>query len=156
MDQKHSGGPCSRKSKTLRERIAQAFRRYQEHRKPTSGARSNTRANTDKKQGKMSRRFDALFSRTTAFTRRVFPTHCKLTRELGCVGKMMTSATTCNSWFVGCFPHLTGIFTGKTHKNSSGTQTSGSHNSLIRTSIHANFISLERGHRELSDRKSVV
>jgi hypothetical protein len=39
----------SRKSKTLRERVAQAFRRYQERRKPTSGARSNTRANTDKK-----------------------------------------------------------------------------------------------------------
>ena len=80
----------SRKSKILRERVAQAFRRYQERRKPTSGARSNTRANTDKKQGKMSRRFDVFFSRTIAFARRVFPTHCKLTRGPGCVGKMKT------------------------------------------------------------------
>ena len=50
-----------REPRTLKKRVAQAFRRYQERRKPTSGARSNTRANTDKKQGKMGRRFDAFF-----------------------------------------------------------------------------------------------
>ena len=97
----------SRKSRTLRERAAQAFRRYRERQKPTSRARSNTRANTDKKQGKMGRRFDAFFSRTTAFALRVFPTHCKLTRGPGCVRKMMTPATTCNSRFAGSIPRLT-------------------------------------------------
>uniref|UniRef100_A0A2N9ITF3 Uncharacterized protein n=1 Tax=Fagus sylvatica TaxID=28930 RepID=A0A2N9ITF3_FAGSY len=78
----------SRKSKTLRERVAQDFRWYQERRKPTSGAR-------------------------------VFPTHNELIREPGCVGKMTTLATTCNSRFAVGFPRLTGIFTGKTRKNSS-------------------------------------
>jgi hypothetical protein len=73
----------SHKSRTLQERVVQVFRRYQERRNPTSGARSNTRANTDKKWGKMDRKFGAFFSRTTAFARRVFPTRCKLTRELG-------------------------------------------------------------------------
>uniref|UniRef100_A0A2N9HAP5 Uncharacterized protein n=1 Tax=Fagus sylvatica TaxID=28930 RepID=A0A2N9HAP5_FAGSY len=34
------------------------------------------------------------FSRTAAFARRVFPTRNKLIREPGCVGKMMTPATT--------------------------------------------------------------
>jgi hypothetical protein len=37
------------KSRTLRKRVAQAFQRYQERRKPTSGARSTLRANTNKK-----------------------------------------------------------------------------------------------------------
>ena len=109
----------SHKSKTLRERVVQAFRRYQERQKPTSGARSNTRANTDKKQGKMSRRFDAFFSRTTAFARRVFPNRCRLTREPKCIGNMTTLATTCNSRFANGFPRLTVIFAGKTRKNSS-------------------------------------
>ena len=90
-------------------------------------------------------------SRTAAFARRVFPTHCKLTREPGCVGKITTPATTCNSWFAGSIPRLTGIFTGKTHKNSSGTPTSGSHNSLVRTPIHTKFIPLESRRRELSE-----
>ena len=141
----------SRKSKTLRERVAQAFLQYQERRKPTSGVRSNTRANTDKKQGKMSRRFDAFFSRTTAFARRVFPTHFKLTDGPECVGNMTTPATTCNSRFACGFPRLTGIFAGKTHKNSSGTPTSGNHNSPVRTLIHVKFILLESRRRELSD-----
>ena len=141
----------SRKYKTLRERVAQDFQRYQEWQKPTSGARSNTRANTDKKQGKMSRRFGAFFSRTTAFARRVFLTHCKLIHGPGCVGKMTTPATTSNSRFAGGFPCLTGIFAGKIRKNCSGTPTSGSHNSPVRTPIHVKFIALESRHRELSD-----
>ena len=131
------------KSKTLREKVAQAFRRHQDRRNQTSGARSNMRVNTDKKQGKMSRRFDALFSRTTAFARRVFPTRYKLTHGPGCIGKMTTPAMTCNSRFAGGFPRLTGIFAGKTRKNNSGTPTSGSHNSPVRTPIHAKFIPLE-------------
>jgi hypothetical protein len=141
----------SRESRTLQEKVVQAFRRYQERRNPTSGARSNTRANTDKKQGKMSRRFGAFFSRTTAFARRVFPTRCKLTRGPGCVGKIMTPAMTCNSQFTGGFPRLTGIFTGKTRKNSSDTPTFGSHNFSVRTSICVNFISLESRHLGLSN-----
>ena len=141
----------SRKSKTLRERAAQAFRQYQERQKLTSGTRSNTHANTDKKQGKMSRGFDAFFSRTATFAHRVFPTRYKLTRGPGCVGKITTLATTCNSRFAGDFSRLTGIFAGKTRKNSSGTPNSGSHNSPVRTLIHANFISLESRRRELFD-----
>uniref|UniRef100_A0A2N9FJ72 Uncharacterized protein n=1 Tax=Fagus sylvatica TaxID=28930 RepID=A0A2N9FJ72_FAGSY len=64
----------------------------------------------------------------------------------------MTPATTWNSRFAESIPRLIGIFTGKVHENSSDTPTSGSHNSLVRTPIRANFISLERGRRELSGR----
>uniref|UniRef100_A0A2N9G8G4 Uncharacterized protein n=1 Tax=Fagus sylvatica TaxID=28930 RepID=A0A2N9G8G4_FAGSY len=91
------------------------------------------------------------FSRTAAFARRVFPARNKLIREPGCVGKIMTPATSWNSRFADSIPRLTGIFTGRVHENSSDTPTSGSHNSLVRTPIRANFISLERGRRELSD-----
>jgi hypothetical protein len=91
------------------------------------------------------------FSRTTAFAQRVFLACCKLTREPGCVGKMTTPAATCNSRFASGIPRLTGIFAGKTHKNSSGTPTSRSHKSLVRTPIHVNFIPLERRRRELSE-----
>uniref|UniRef100_A0A2N9FYA0 Uncharacterized protein n=1 Tax=Fagus sylvatica TaxID=28930 RepID=A0A2N9FYA0_FAGSY len=91
------------------------------------------------------------FSRTAAFARRVFPARNKLIREPGCVGKIMTPATTWNSRFADSIPRLTGIYIGRVHKNSSDTPTSGSHNSLVRTPIRANFISLERGRRELSD-----
>uniref|UniRef100_A0A2N9I316 Uncharacterized protein n=1 Tax=Fagus sylvatica TaxID=28930 RepID=A0A2N9I316_FAGSY len=86
-----------------------------------------------------------------AFARRVFPARNKLIREPGCVGKIMTPATSWNSRFAESIPRLIGIFTGKVHENSSDTPTSGSHNSLVRTPIRANFISLERGRRELSD-----
>uniref|UniRef100_A0A2N9GUW6 Uncharacterized protein n=1 Tax=Fagus sylvatica TaxID=28930 RepID=A0A2N9GUW6_FAGSY len=91
------------------------------------------------------------FSRTAAFARRVFPARNKLIREPGCVGKIMTPATTWNSRFADSIPRLTGICIGRVHKNSSDTPTSGSHNSLVRTPIRANFISLERGRRELSE-----
>uniref|UniRef100_A0A2N9EPB8 Uncharacterized protein n=1 Tax=Fagus sylvatica TaxID=28930 RepID=A0A2N9EPB8_FAGSY len=60
---------------------------------------------------------------------RVFPARNKLIREPGCVGKITTPATTWNSRFADSIPRLTGIFTGKVHKNSSDTPTSGSHNS---------------------------
>uniref|UniRef100_A0A2N9GUL2 Uncharacterized protein n=1 Tax=Fagus sylvatica TaxID=28930 RepID=A0A2N9GUL2_FAGSY len=53
------------------------------------------------------------FSRTAAFARRVFPARNKLIREPGCVGKIMTPATTWNSRFADSIPRLTGIFTGK-------------------------------------------
>jgi hypothetical protein len=63
----------------------------------------------------------------------------------------MTPATTWNSRFADSIPRLTGIYIGKVHKNSSDTPTSGSHNSLVRTLICVNFISLERGRRDLSE-----
>uniref|UniRef100_A0A2N9ITA6 Uncharacterized protein n=1 Tax=Fagus sylvatica TaxID=28930 RepID=A0A2N9ITA6_FAGSY len=92
------------------------------------------------------------FSRTAAFARRVFPARNKLIREPGCVGKIMTPATTWNSRFADSIPPFDrNLRIGKVHKNSSDTPTSGSHNSLVRTPIRANFISLERGRRELSD-----
>ena len=60
----------SREPRKLKKKAAQAFRRYQERQNPTSGAGSNTRANADKKRGKMGRRFDAFFFRTGAFRAR--------------------------------------------------------------------------------------
>ena len=90
-------------------------------------------------------------SRTAAFARRVFPTRNKLIFEPGCVGKVTTPATTWNSRFAKSISRLIGIFLGKVHKNSSDTPTSGSHNSLVRTPIHAKFIPLERGRREISE-----
>uniref|UniRef100_A0A2N9IBC0 Uncharacterized protein n=1 Tax=Fagus sylvatica TaxID=28930 RepID=A0A2N9IBC0_FAGSY len=77
-----------------------------------------------------------LIAEIAAFARRVFPARNKLIREPGCVGKIMTPATTWNSRFADSIPRLTGIFIGKVHKNSSDTPTSGSHNSLVRTPIH--------------------
>ena len=109
-------------------------------------ARTGTRF--EKKSAGSKTRFS---SRTAAFARRVFPTRNKLIFEPGCVGKITTPATTWNSRFADSIPCLTGIFIGKVHKNSFDTPTSGSHNSLIRTLIRTNFISLERGRRELSD-----
>ena len=58
------------------------------------------------------------FSRTAAFARRVFPTRNKLIHEPGCIGKITTPATTCNSRFAGSIPHSTGIFTGKHTKTA--------------------------------------
>ena len=82
---------------------------------------------------------------------RVFLARRKLIREPGCVGKMATPATTYNFWFECGFPRLARIFTRKTHKNSSSIPTSGSHNFFVRTSIHANFVSLESRRREISE-----
>ena len=91
------------------------------------------------------------FFRAAAFARRVFLTRNKLIFEPGCVGKVTTPATTWNSRFAKGISRLTGIFIGKVHKNSSDTPTSRSHNSLIRTLIRANFISLESIHLGLSE-----
>ena len=91
------------------------------------------------------------YFRAAAFARRVFPTRNKLIFEPGCVGKVTTPATTWNSRFAKIISRLTGLFIGKVHKNSSHTPTSRSQNYLIRTPIHANFISLERRRREISD-----
>uniref|UniRef100_A0A2N9G609 DUF7745 domain-containing protein n=1 Tax=Fagus sylvatica TaxID=28930 RepID=A0A2N9G609_FAGSY len=115
---------------------------------PSSDFRkSGTLQKFEKKRAGRKTRFS---SRTAAFARRVFPARNKLIYEPGCVGKITTPATSWNSRFAESIPHLIGIFTGKVHENSSNAPTSGSHNSLIRTPIHANFIPLERGRRELS------
>uniref|UniRef100_A0A2N9HA12 Uncharacterized protein n=1 Tax=Fagus sylvatica TaxID=28930 RepID=A0A2N9HA12_FAGSY len=117
---------------------------------PSSDFRkSGTLQKFEKKRAGRKTRFS---SRTAAFARRVFPARNKLIYEPGCVGKITTPATSWNSRFAESIPHLIGIFTGKVHENSSNAPTSGSHNSLIRTPIHANFIPLERGRRELSGR----
>ena len=90
-------------------------------------------------------------SRTAAFARKVFPTRNKLIHEPGYVGKITTLAMTWNSRLAENIPRLTGIFARKTHENSFGTPTSGSHNSFVRTSVRANFVPLERRRRDLSD-----
>jgi hypothetical protein len=162
-DQKHPGGLC------LRGHISQVQARIPANPEPCKNrqrklsdgtknvkirhrelgqicARTGTRF--EKKRAGSKTHF---FSRAAAFARRVFPARNKLIREPGCVGKIMTPATSWNSQFADSISRLTGIYTGRVHKNSSDTPTSGSHNSLVRTPIHANFISLERGRRELSD-----
>ena len=162
MDQKHSGGlysrdhisrvqaripvnlePCKSRQRNLSDSTKNIEIRHREL--GQQYARTGTRFKK-KRAGKKTR----FSSRTTAFACRVFPTRCKLTHGPRCIGKMTTPATTCNSWFADSFPRLTGIFTGKAHKNSSSTPISGSHNSLVRTPIRENFIPLERGRRELS------
>jgi hypothetical protein len=109
MDQKHPGGLCLRdhispaqarfpaNPEPYRKKVAQAFQQYQECRNPTSEARSNMRANTDKKQGKTTEDLTRFSPGQPPSRARVFPTRCKLTHEPRCVGKMTTPATTCNS-----------------------------------------------------------
>jgi hypothetical protein len=163
MDQKHSGGPWSRNHisrtqariptnlepcKSRQRKLSDGTKNVEIRHRELGQIRARTGTRFEKKRAGDKTRFS---SRTAAFARRVFPTRCKLTREPGCVGKITTPATTCNSRFAGSIPRLTGIFAGKTHKNSSGTPTSGSHNSLVRTPIHAKFIPLESRRREISD-----
>ena len=143
MDQKHSGGLC------LRDHISQAQARIPANLEPckirqcklSDGTKNvkirhwelgQIRARTGTRFKKKCAGSKTRFStRTAAFARRVFPTRNKLIREPGCVGKIMTLAMTWNSRFAGSIPRLIGIFAGKTHENSSGTSTSGSHNSLV-------------------------
>ena len=146
-----SPSSVSHKSRILRKRVAQAFQRYQEHQKPTSGARSTVRANTDKKWGKCAGNLMRFSSRTTTFARGFLPAHCDLIREPRCVTKTETPAERHNSRFAVGIPHLAEIFAGKTRKNSSDTPTSGSHNSPVWTPIRANLISLESRLHDLSE-----
>ena len=163
MDQKHSGGPCSRNHiSQTQARIPTILEPCKSRQRKLSDGTKNVKirhrelgqilARTGTRFKKKRAGNETCFSsRTATFVRRVFPTRCKLTREPGCVGKIMTPAMTCNSRFAGSIPRLTGVFVGKTHKNSSGTPTSGSHNSLVQTPIRINFIPLERRRRDLSD-----
>ena len=163
MDQKHSGSPCSRNRisrtrawiptipkpcKIRQRKLSDGTKNVKIRHRELGQIRAQTRTRFKKKRAGNETCFS---SRTAAFARRVFPTRCKLTCEPGCIGKITTPATTYNSRFAGSIPRLTRIFTGKTHKNSSGTPTSGSHNSLVQTPIHVNFIPLESRCRGLSD-----
>uniref|UniRef100_A0A2N9FJK6 Uncharacterized protein n=1 Tax=Fagus sylvatica TaxID=28930 RepID=A0A2N9FJK6_FAGSY len=157
-DQKHPGGishvqaripanpePCKNRQRKLSDGTKNVKIRHRELGQIC--ARTGTRF--EKKRAGSKTHF---FSRTAAFARRVFPARNKLIREPGCVGKIMTPATSWNSRFADSIPPFDrNLRIGRVHKNSSDTPTSGSHNSLVRTPIRANFISLERGRRELSD-----
>uniref|UniRef100_A0A2N9GJK8 Uncharacterized protein n=1 Tax=Fagus sylvatica TaxID=28930 RepID=A0A2N9GJK8_FAGSY len=162
-DQKHPGGLCSRghisqvqarisanpePCKSRQHKLSDGTKNVKIRHRELGQICARTGTRFEKKRAGSKTHF---FSRTAAFARRVFPARNKLIREPGCVGKIMTPATTWNSRFADSIPRLTGIYIGKVHKNSSDTPTSGSHNSLVRTPIHANFISLERGRRELSE-----
>ena len=162
MDQKHSGGLCSRDHisqdqaripanlepcKRRQHKLSDGTKNVEIRHRELGQIRARTGTRFKKKRVGSKMRFS---SRTAAFAHRVFPTCNKLIREPGCVGKITTPATTWNSRFADSIPRLTGIFIGKVHKNSSDTPTSGSHNSLVQTPICAKFIPLERGHRELS------
>uniref|UniRef100_A0A2N9HIA6 Uncharacterized protein n=1 Tax=Fagus sylvatica TaxID=28930 RepID=A0A2N9HIA6_FAGSY len=163
-DQKHPGGLCSRghisqvqaripanpePCKNRQRKLSDGTKNVKIRHRELGQICARTGTRFEKKRAGSKTHF---FSRTAAFARRVFPARNKLIREPGCVGKIMTPATSWNSRFADSIPRLTGIFASEeVHKNSSDTPTSGSHNSLVRTPIRANFISLERGRRELSD-----
>uniref|UniRef100_A0A2N9FZN3 Uncharacterized protein n=1 Tax=Fagus sylvatica TaxID=28930 RepID=A0A2N9FZN3_FAGSY len=119
--------PCKSRQRKLSDGTKNVEIRHRE----LGQIRARTGTRFEKKRAGSKTRFS---SRTAAFARRVFPTRNKLIREPGCVGKITTPATTWNSRFAESIPRLTGIFTGKTHENSSGTPTSESHNSLVRIS----------------------
>ena len=61
---------------------------------------------------------DVCSSDLTAFASRVFPTHNELICEPGCVGKMKTPTTTCNSRLAGGFSRLAGILPEKHEKTA--------------------------------------
>ena len=143
MDQKHSGGLCSwdhisqaqaripanpKSCKSRQRKLFDGTKNVEIRHRELGQQYARTGTRFKKKRAGNETCFS---SRTAAFARRVFPTRCKLTRKPGCVGKMTTQATTWNSRFAGSIPRLTGIFAGKTRKNSSGTSTSGIHNSPV-------------------------
>ena len=142
MDQKHSGGLCSRghisraqaqipanpePCKSRQRKLSDGTKNVEIRHRELGQKHVRTGSRFKKKRAGSKMRFS---SRTAAFARRVFPTHNKLILKPGCVGKIATPATTWNSRFAENIPRSTGIFARKTHENSSGTPTSGSHNSL--------------------------
>uniref|UniRef100_A0A2N9EHY7 Retrotransposon Copia-like N-terminal domain-containing protein n=1 Tax=Fagus sylvatica TaxID=28930 RepID=A0A2N9EHY7_FAGSY len=93
--------------------VAQAFRQHQDHRNPTSGATSTTRAKTGRQNKAVLRFFYNLSTDVVALARRIFLAHNKLIREPGHVGKKTCSCTVWNSRIAKTFPGLAGILTGK-------------------------------------------
>uniref|UniRef100_A0A2N9FXM8 Uncharacterized protein n=1 Tax=Fagus sylvatica TaxID=28930 RepID=A0A2N9FXM8_FAGSY len=136
-DQKHSGGLCSR------DHISQAQARIPANLKPCKSRQRKLSDGTKnveirhRELGQIRARTGTRFKKKRAGSKMGFSSpdsrlraqslsnaRNKLIREPGCVGKITTPATTWNSRFAESIPRLTGIFTGKTHKNSSGTPTS--------------------------------
>ena len=155
LDQKHSGGPCSRNHisrtqawiptilepcKSRKHKLSDGTKNVKIRHRKLGQIRARTRTRFKKKRAGNETCFS---SRIAAFARSVFPTRC--------IGKITTLAMTCNSRFAGSIPRLTGVFAGKTHKNNSGTPTSRSHNSVVRTPIRENFIPLESRRQGLSE-----
>ena len=116
--------------------------RHRELRQPYAGKSTKVR--------KLSWKSDTFSTRETTFVHRFFSTRCKLIRKSRTLRNNVNSTTTSMSRFAGNIFRLARIFVGKVEKNYLNTLGSGSHNSVVRTPICANFIPLERGRRELS------
>uniref|UniRef100_A0A2N9HFU0 Uncharacterized protein n=1 Tax=Fagus sylvatica TaxID=28930 RepID=A0A2N9HFU0_FAGSY len=101
-----------RKSKTLRKRVAQAFQRHQDRRKPTSGAMSTVHRKIDERKKTMLK-ISQFTPEDVAFAHRFFPTRCDLIRKSGTLRKRTRSDTTYNSRIVKILPGLVRISIGK-------------------------------------------
>uniref|UniRef100_A0A2N9H7Z3 Uncharacterized protein n=1 Tax=Fagus sylvatica TaxID=28930 RepID=A0A2N9H7Z3_FAGSY len=120
-DQKHPGGLCSRghisqvqarisanpePCKNRQRKLSDGTKNVKIRHRELGQICARTGTRFEKKRAGSKTHF---FSRTAAFARRVFPARNKLIREPGCVGKIMTPATTWNSRFADSIPRLTGI-----------------------------------------------
>uniref|UniRef100_A0A2N9G6M2 Uncharacterized protein n=1 Tax=Fagus sylvatica TaxID=28930 RepID=A0A2N9G6M2_FAGSY len=121
-DQKHPGGLCSRghisrvqaripanpePCKNRQRKLSDGTKNVKIRHRELGQICARTGTRFEKKRAGSKTHF---FSRTAAFARRVFPARNKLIREPGCVGKIMTPATSWNSRFADSIPRLTGIF----------------------------------------------
>uniref|UniRef100_A0A2N9GT46 Uncharacterized protein n=1 Tax=Fagus sylvatica TaxID=28930 RepID=A0A2N9GT46_FAGSY len=124
-DQKHPGGLCSRghisqvqarisanpePCKNRQRKLSDGTKNVKIRHRELGQICARTGTRFEKKRAGSKTHF---FSRTAAFARRVFPARNKLIREPGCVGKIMTPATTWNSRFADSIPRLTGICIGR-------------------------------------------
>uniref|UniRef100_A0A2N9GLL2 Reverse transcriptase domain-containing protein n=1 Tax=Fagus sylvatica TaxID=28930 RepID=A0A2N9GLL2_FAGSY len=124
-DQKHPGGLCSRghisqvqarisanpePCKSRQRKLSDGTKNVKIRHRELGQICARTGTRFEKKRAGSKTHF---FSRTAAFARRVFPARNKLIREPGCVGKIMTPATTWNSRFADSIPRLTGIYIGR-------------------------------------------
>uniref|UniRef100_A0A2N9ERI3 Uncharacterized protein n=1 Tax=Fagus sylvatica TaxID=28930 RepID=A0A2N9ERI3_FAGSY len=118
-DQKHPGGLCSRgpyltspklgfprnpePCKSRQRKLSDGTKNVEIRHRELGQICARTGTRFEKKRAGSKTRFS---SRTAAFARRVFPARNKLIREPGCVGKIMTPATTWNSRFADSIPRL--------------------------------------------------
>uniref|UniRef100_A0A2N9H1S2 CCHC-type domain-containing protein n=1 Tax=Fagus sylvatica TaxID=28930 RepID=A0A2N9H1S2_FAGSY len=115
-DQKHPGGLCSRghisqvqarisanpePCKSRQRKLSDGTKNVKIRHRELGQICARTGTRFEKKRAGSKTHF---FSRTAAFARRVFPARNKLIREPGCVGKIMTPATTWNSRFADSIP----------------------------------------------------
>jgi hypothetical protein len=94
-----------------------------------------------------------------AFTRRVFPTHCKLIRKSRTLRKRTRSATTCNSRITKIFPGLAGISIGKWPsgmEKHSGSLCSRGRISQTQARLPSRFVTLRRSYRKLSRDTKII